>query len=220
MTMVTPKTIVITGLPTKTLGPTTTQLSMAMGESLLDGGTRKRKRLTHLSPEERMMRRKLKNRVAAQTARDRKKARMTELEEQLAELVAENRRLQNENNSLRLKTGELASENNNLKERLGMPQCEVQVKSEPRSLESAALADPLQQGQTLAIWRLTAHLASLLLTLSLMHFLSSCKNFPKLETKEVQMDQEPSSPSVPQQQTRRQSHWWGPHQQSWNPSMN
>merc|ERR1712062_14911 len=41
---------------------------------------RKRANLDHLSPEEKLMRRKLKNRVAAQNARDKKRTKMEEME--------------------------------------------------------------------------------------------------------------------------------------------
>ena len=53
--------------------------------------------------------RKLKNRVAAQTARDRKKQRMDYLEEALAQLEAENKQLLLENDKLKLTTGDYCS---------------------------------------------------------------------------------------------------------------
>ncbi|XP_005488997.2 LOW QUALITY PROTEIN: X-box-binding protein 1 [Zonotrichia albicollis] len=81
---------------------------------------RKRQRLTHLSPEEKALRRKLKNRVAAQSARDRKKARMTELEQQVVELEEENQKLLRENQLLRERTCDLARENHELRCRLGL----------------------------------------------------------------------------------------------------
>ncbi|XP_058493233.1 LOW QUALITY PROTEIN: X-box-binding protein 1 [Solea solea] len=81
---------------------------------------RKRQRLTHLSPEEKALRRKLKNRVAAQTARDRKKAKMGELEQQVLELELENQKLHIENRLLREKSGGLLTENEELRQRLGL----------------------------------------------------------------------------------------------------
>ncbi|XP_036594127.1 LOW QUALITY PROTEIN: X-box-binding protein 1 [Trichosurus vulpecula] len=81
---------------------------------------RKRQRLTHLSPEEKALRRKLKNRVAAQTARDRKKARMSELEQQVVDLEEENQKLLIENQLLRERTHGLVIENQELRQRLGI----------------------------------------------------------------------------------------------------
>lgn len=76
-------------------------------ESLLNGGSgqgppRKRERLNHLTAEQKLDRRKLKNRVAAQTARDRKKARSQRLEEVVRQLMDENARLREENSRLRV----------------------------------------------------------------------------------------------------------------------
>ncbi|XP_028680164.1 LOW QUALITY PROTEIN: X-box-binding protein 1 [Erpetoichthys calabaricus] len=89
---------------------------------------RKRQRLTHLSPEEKALRRKLKNRVAAQTARDRKKAKMGELEQQVLELEMENQKLQIENRLLREKTHGLLTENEELRQRLGLDTLGVEEK--------------------------------------------------------------------------------------------
>ncbi|XP_003938527.3 LOW QUALITY PROTEIN: X-box-binding protein 1 [Saimiri boliviensis] len=109
---------------------------------------RKRQRLTHLSPEEKALRRKLKNRVAAQTARDRKKARMSELEQQVVDLEEENQKLLLENQLLREKTHGLVVENQELRQRLGMDALVAEGEAEAKgngvrpvtgSAESAAL---------------------------------------------------------------------------------
>ncbi|XP_054895893.1 LOW QUALITY PROTEIN: X-box-binding protein 1 [Poeciliopsis prolifica] len=89
---------------------------------------RKRQRLTHLSPEEKALRRKLKNRVAAQTARDRKKAKMGELEQQVIELELENQKLHIENRMLREKSSGLLTENEELRQRLGLDTLESNTK--------------------------------------------------------------------------------------------
>lgn len=94
--------------------------SLVLNSSTTDGQPRKRKRLDNLSAEERALRRKLKNRVAAQTARDRKKARMTELEEMVAQLEQENKALRLDNETLRKHSETVEIENSELRIRLGI----------------------------------------------------------------------------------------------------
>lgn len=62
---------------------------------------RKRANLDHMTPEEKLMRRKLKNRVAAQNARDKKRAKMEEMEETIKQLQEETRLLQQQNFKLK-----------------------------------------------------------------------------------------------------------------------
>ncbi|XP_051641835.1 X-box-binding protein 1 isoform X1 [Manacus candei] len=210
---------------------------------------RKRQRLTHLSPEEKALRRKLKNRVAAQSARDRKKARMTELEQQVVELEEENQKLLLENQLLRERTCNLVLENQELRCRLGLDALkteeeggESQVVKESQvdeirlvtgSAESAALRlrVPLQQVQAqqspfliASTWIL---MAVTLQTLSLI----SCWAFWTVWTQryfsDVLIQSQCAWKSWRKRSLEKQIpyqppslHLWGPHQLSWRPLMN
>ncbi|XP_064530907.1 X-box-binding protein 1 [Pseudopipra pipra] len=210
---------------------------------------RKRQRLTHLSPEEKALRRKLKNRVAAQSARDRKKARMTELEQQVVELEEENQKLLLENQLLRERTCNLVLENQELRCRLGLDALkteeeggESQVVKESQvdeirlvtgSAESAALRlrVPLQQVQAqqspfliASTWIL---MAVTIQTLSLI----SCWAFWTVWTQryfsDVLIQSQCAWKSWRKRSLEKQIpyqppslHLWGPHQLSWRPLMN
>ncbi|CAI5445812.1 unnamed protein product [Caenorhabditis angaria] len=87
-------------------------ISALLGESMEPSGPRKRERLTHLTAEEKMDRRKMKNRMAAQTARDKKKERSQKMEDVMKSIVDENRKLRTENLRLRQEIEEMRRSQN------------------------------------------------------------------------------------------------------------
>ncbi|NXY85201.1 XBP1 protein, partial [Alcedo cyanopectus] len=208
---------------------------------------RKRQRLTHLSPEEKALRRKLKNRVAAQSARDRKKARMTELEQQVVELEEENQKLLLENQLLREKTCNLALENQELRCRLGLDALKTEEESEPQvkesqvdeislvtgSAESAALRlrVPLQQVQAqqspvliTSIWIL---MAVTLQTQSLISSWAFWTVWTQTCFSNVLIQSQRAWKRWRKRSVEKQIPYhppplplWGPHQLSWKPLMN
>lgn len=204
---------------------------------------RKRQRLTHLSPEEKALRRKLKNRVAAQIARDRKKARMSELEQQVVDLEEENQKLLLENQLLREKTHGLVVENQELRQRLGMDALvteeeEAETKENGASpvagsAESAALRlrAPLQQVQAqlsplqnISPWILTVLTLQTLSLISCWAFCStwiqSCFSDVLPQSLPVWSSSRKSTQKDPVPYQPPLLHHWGRHQPSWKPLMN
>uniref|UniRef100_A0A8C3A1D0 X-box-binding protein 1 n=1 Tax=Cyclopterus lumpus TaxID=8103 RepID=A0A8C3A1D0_CYCLU len=210
---------------------------------------RKRQRLTHLSPEEKALRRKLKNRVAAQTARDRKKAKMGELEQQVLELELEVIIIDNVFFFLMIRSGGwyktsggLLTENEELRQRLGLDtldskeevQCLLSTVNDAGlgigSSESAALRlrVPPQQVQAQQSPNLkTSQWIQMILTLQTMSLICSWAFWTSLT-------QSCSSSPVNRSARSRRCCWseggtqylpphlrlWGPHQLSWRPLMN
>lgn len=182
----------------------------------------KRRRLAFLSPEEKLVRRKLKNRVAAQTARDRKKQRMTELEEELAIVQAKNAKLTAENEVLRQSSSQVVQENERLRQHLEMLTSEgasgnpCHVKCEP-----AVFDTPLPWERTWTAFQLAACYVAFLALLSLIH---SSSVSPSLSHSASQKDAQMMETGCALQRLNGQHHppvkWWGRHQHSWNPAMN
>ncbi|KAF3425134.1 hypothetical protein E2986_05946 [Frieseomelitta varia] len=117
----------------------------------------KKRRLDHLTWEEKLQRKKLKNRVAAQTSRDRKKAKLDELEETVRTLREQNELLTQECSILRSQNEILVTENKRLrKEResknvgeFACSMCQSRVGCAVSSLGSTVSpTHPLQQGGT------------------------------------------------------------------------
>ncbi|XP_065173320.1 X-box-binding protein 1 isoform X2 [Atheta coriaria] len=83
----------------------------------------RKRRLDHLTWEEKIQRKKLKNRVAAQTSRDRKKAKMDLLEESFDKLMAQNKRVLAECENLKKLNETLRNENMELRQSLRQSTC-------------------------------------------------------------------------------------------------
>ncbi|NWH79263.1 XBP1 protein, partial [Piaya cayana] len=228
------------------------RLLLIPGEAVLPGPepqpARKRQRLTHLSPEEKALRRKLKNRVAAQSARDRKKARMAELEQQVLELEEENQKLLLENRLLREQTCNLNVENQELRSRLGLDALKMEEEEESKvakelqvdeirvvtgSAESAALRlrVPLQQVQAqlsplliTSTWILMAVALQMLSPISSWAFWTvwtqRCFSNTLIQSQRAWKNWRKRSveKQIPYQPPPLPL--WGPHQQSWRPLMN
>ena len=88
------------------------------GSNINEGGgskvVRKRENLNHLSLDEKLMRRKMKNRVAAQNARDKKRVKMEDMERDLDRLKAHAKSLEARNAQLVSKNERLVAQNKRL----------------------------------------------------------------------------------------------------------
>lgn len=193
-----------------------------------DEPCRKRQRLDHLTFEEKMMRRKLKNRVAAQSARDRKKAQMDNQEKEIFDLKLQLAELQEENHKLQLQNERLVGDNKRMQSRLDEIEAKQQqindkVETKNESHQPVEYASLINVSQQKKQELMVAHRWMMLfvgwLMLSLMKSSTSFKNLDKKSLKTIllaliiQLERNP-------RRMNPQLKWWGPQQNSWNPSKN
>ncbi|XP_014678494.1 PREDICTED: X-box-binding protein 1-like [Priapulus caudatus] len=230
------KTIIITGVPRAGSGnlPAIRSASLVKKENMDFGNNnnsslcvaRKRQRLTNLSPNEKLLRRKMKNREAAQTARDRKKERMDTLEDALTALQAQNKALKSENVTFRLNALKLKQENAELRHRLELPSQPAASSGERAcAIEGSAASTklPLQQEQACRLSLSMTSLPALLTLLSMMFCLSSSdvlRAKVRAGTRPALRARATASQERALRQLAPHCRWWGRHQRSWNPAMN
>ncbi|XP_028178649.1 X-box-binding protein 1 [Ostrinia nubilalis] len=179
----------------------------------------RKRRLDHLTWEEKMQRKKLKNRVAAQTSRDRKKAKMDEMDHRITLLAEANERLTNEVASLKALNERLLSENASLRS-------EAAARTVAGAPGPAESTPQQKEGPPTAI-----RAARLLLAMCLLSQTSSLTSTQKnTSTPSINL-QNPSSKKLMQvlqerlkmsqtgslESALKELKWWGPQQSNWNP---
>lgn len=180
----------------------------------------RKRRLDHLSWEEKMQRKKLKNRVAAQTSRDRKKAKMDDMESRIKQLEDRNEQLVKEMESLRALNERLVSENMSLR-------CSKTVARDVVG-EASGPAESYPQQKEPSPTAIRA--ARLLVTLCLLSQTFSHTSTQTNTSTRCKLLQTPCSEKLMQTlQARLQMprsklanmmkelKWWGPQQSNWNP---
>lgn len=192
----------------KKMLPSFNQLEYAFVDSL-----NRKRRLEHLSLEEKILRKKLKNREAAQTSRDRKKARLEQLEDAVKRLQEENDVLHEEVRGLKNDKESLTKENSELREELWS----LRVGSANLG-PAVSTINPLPQG---IIAPLTFHLYFLLVRV--LFFLKIGIGLTQLHIhqtwsslKSLQILSLLRLLNVRNLKTKVQA-WWGRKQRAWNP---
>lgn len=210
----------------------------SIDEFLLRG---KKRRLDHLTWEEKFQRKKLKNRVAAQTSRDRKKAKMDDMEKTIKELADENTSLKETCNFLQSERDELAGRNEELerqmeelKQRLNERSvgCETttngSAESKPllQELDSQSILRTIKKSENSngsALWKIIA-LCLLYRTCSKTSMHPDWKNLQKVccrmssqTWQTILLETARQMPKQMAQQSECLDQWWGPEQKSWNP---
>ncbi|XP_050665904.1 X-box-binding protein 1 [Leptidea sinapis] len=179
----------------------------------------RKRRLDHLSWEEKMQRKKLKNRVAAQTSRDRKKARMDEMETKIQQFMDVNDRLIKEVENLKAMNERLLSENATLRS-------EAAARTVAEAPRPAASRPQQKEGPPSAIHAARLLVAMCLLsqtsshTSSLMNTLTPSINLQTPSSKklmQVLQNRLKMNQSGKIENALKQLKWWGPHQSMWNP---
>lgn len=177
---------------------------------------RKRQRLTHLTPGEKLQRRKMKNRVAAQAARDRKKAHMDELEDLVKHLQYENQRLAREN--LLLKDAQVCpncTTNRAAVKETQQSSISTLVKSEPTSKSAELSPQQKERVQTLLVLMMACYATTLTFHMTYSKYTpSSYKTVSTAQPLDLTM----SSQARLRSSQNTFLPWWGPCQNSWNPT--